>query len=468
LKLTLSASRKEEANPRQSDEPSQPDALERESNSPLGSSPAPLSTSLTQSSGMPACEVSTSSTPGDLRIRPISQTSTDSDRKESDIEQARVQDEIEVVQNRNTPFVAATNVVGGRTGVAGFDRLIVEDGAMSTFYTATNKVRFGVEGHGVYVFSGTPNGSSGYRFGSLQKGAIFNEQTALGYAGDLQLSTNTFGLMFGVTPQGFPVENVIGGLRFRPLNGPLTFTATRDALKDSLLSYAGVRDPGTGLVYGGVVSSGGTVQWKWDPSPTQNSRFGGYASGGGAYLQGKNVPDNWQASGLAGVYTRLVSGLTVGIHASGTHYDKNLRYFSLGQGGYFSPQEYGLASIPISYFARHQRFEYRIRVSGGVQYISEDGSPFYPTSAGSALPNQGFYASSTHTGANYNADLRFGYRVSPHAYFEAFATADNARNYNYQAAGFSLKFLIRRLPIDTELHPNSIPDWQGNPPFGVE
>ena len=473
LRLALAASRKGEANPQGPTSESEQDALERESKSSQRSSPAVLSalnsSSVSQSSGMPACEVTTGSTPGDLSLRPISQTFADSDSKKADIELVHnIQDELDVVQDRNTPFVAATDLAAGRAGDPGFDRLIVEDGAMTSFYTATNTVRFGAEGHGVYLYSGTPNGSSGYRFGSLAQGAIFNEQSALGYAGDLQLSTNTFGLMFGVTPQGFPVENFVGGLRFRPLNGPFTFTATRDAVKDSLISYAGVRDPGTGLVYGGVVSSGGTAQLKWDPSPTQNSRLGGYVSGGGAFLQGKNVPNNWQATGVAEVHARLVKGLTLGINASGMHYDRNLQYFSLGQGGYFSPQEYGLASIPISYFGRHQRFEYRIRASGGVQYISEDASSFYPTSAGAALPNQGFYASSTHTGPNYNVDLRLGYRVSPHAYFEAFANANNARNYTYQAAGFSLKFLIRRLPTDTDLHPNSIPDWQGNPPFGVE
>jgi cellulose synthase operon protein C len=472
LKLALAASGKQEVNPEESTLTSEPDALERESKSPLSSNPAALSalnsSSLSQPSGMPACEVTTR-TPSDLSLRPISLTSNGWNRDGVDIEEIHnIQDEIDVVQDRNTPFVAATNFAAGRAGDPGFNRLIVEDGAMSTFYTATNTVRFGAEGHGVYLFSGTPNGGSGYRFGSLAQGATFDSQSALGYGGDLQLSTNTFGLMFGVTPQGFPVANFIAGLRFRPWNGPFTFTASRDAVKDSLLSYAGVHDPGTGLVYGGVVSSGGTMQLKWDPSPTQNSHVGAYISGGGAYLQGKNVPDNWQAMGMAGVYARLVKGLTLGIHASGMHYDKNLEYFSLGQGGYFSPQQYGLASIPITYFARHRRFEYRIGASGGVQYISQSVSPFYPTSAGATLPNQGFYASSTHTGPNYNVDFRFGYRVSPHAFFEAFATANNTRNYVYQAAGFSLKFLIRRLPTDTDLHPKSIPDWQGNPPFGVE
>jgi tetratricopeptide (TPR) repeat protein len=470
LKLALAASRQQESNAQTSNSQPPDDALEREAASALSSDAASAVHPLSSSSGSPACEVTSGSTPSDLRVRPISQTSTDSSSGSANVEEINgLQNEIDVVQNRNTPFVAAGDVVSGRTGDAGFGRLIVEDGAMADVYTVSNEVRFGVEGHGVYLFSGTPNGSSGDRFGSLAQGATFGAQSALGYAGEAQLSTNTFGLMFGTTPQGFAVHNLTGGVRYRPLNGPFTFTAQRDSVKDSLLSYAGARDPGTGIVWGGVVSNTGTVQLKWDPvSNGQISRIGMYISGGGGYLQGKNVPNNWDVLGNAGLYGQVVKGLTVGINVSGMHYDKNLQFFSLGQGGYFSPQEYGVASIPISYFARHQRFEYRVHVSGGVQYISQDSAPFYPTSAGAALPNRGFYASQVHTGPNYDADLRLGYRVSPHAYFEFFATANNARNYTYQAAGFSLKFLIHRLPTDTDLHPKSIPDWQGNPPFGIE
>jgi tetratricopeptide (TPR) repeat protein len=469
LKLALAASRQQES-PRSSGPQPAEDAFEGQATSSLSSVAASAVPPPSSSSGATACELTTGSAPSDLRVRPMRQTSTYSTSDDVEIEEVHnIQDEIDVVQNRNTPFVASTDVVSGRTGDPGFGRLIVEEGSMSDFYTASNTVRFGVGGHGVYLFSGAPNGSSGYRFGSLAQGATFGEQSALGYAGEAQLSMSTFGLMFGITPQGFPVHNFTGGLRFRPLNGPFTFMAQRDSVKDSILSYAGARDPGTGIVWGGVVSNTGTVQLKWDPSPNgRNSRVGMYISGGGGFLQGRNVPDNWEAQGNAGVYGRIVKGLTLGVNAGGMHYDKNLRFFSLGQGGYFSPQEYGVASIPISYFARHRRFEYRIRVSGGVQYISEDASLFYPTAAGAVLANQGFYTSQVHTGPNYNVDLRLGYRVSPHAYFETFATANNARNYTYQSAGFSLKFLIRRLPTDTDLHPNSIPDWQGNPPFGIE
>ncbi len=245
--------------------------------------------------------------------------------------------------------------------------------------------------------------------------------------------------------------------------------AVRENVQDSLLSYAGVRDPGTGIVWGGVASNTGSFQFKWGPSANGHySRLGGYVTASGGFLQGKNVANNWEAGGSAGLYGQIVQGLTVGGNVSGMHYDKNLQYFSLGQGGYFSPQQFGLVSIPISWFARHRRFEYQIRASAGVQYISLDSSPFYPTSAGAGLPPQGFYSRSTHTGPAYDVSARLGYRIAPHAYFETFAAANNARNYAMQSIGFSIKFLVHSLPTDTDLHPNSIPDWKGDPPFGIQ
>src|SRR5439155_10671963 len=124
------------------------------------------------------------------------------------------------------------------------------------------------EAHGVYLFSGTPNGQSKSQFGTLPRGATFGQQTTAGVAGEVQISTSTFGLDFGVSPQGFPVENLTGGIRFRPLGGPFTLLAVRDSVKDSLLSYAGVRDPGTGIFRGVVVSTRRTLQLDHIVTPT--------------------------------------------------------------------------------------------------------------------------------------------------------------------------------------------------------
>ncbi len=377
--------------------------------------------------------------------------------------QQQIQDEIDVVENRNTPFSDLGNVATGRAGDAGIDRLIIEDGIVGGYASASNKVRFGADAHGIYLFSGTPNGQSRVPFGTLPGGATFGQQATGGLAGEVQLSTGTFGVDVGVTPQGFPVQNVIGGMRFRPLNGPITFLAVRESVKDSLLSYAGVRDPGTGVIWGGVVSDTGTVQFDH-----KGERNGGYANASFSYLTGKNVPDNWNASAAAGVYFKVVKGLSVGLNVNGMHYDKNLSFFSLGQGGYFSPQRYGLASIPITWFSRHKRFEYEIRAGLGAQYFTDDKSTFFPTRVNAILPAQGFYNSQVHTGPNYSFALRLGYKLAPHLYFDTFATANNARDYNTQTVGFSLKLLVHRLPTNTDLQVRSIPDWKGNQPFSIQ
>jgi hypothetical protein len=179
------------------------------------------------------------------------------------------------------------------------------------------------------------------------------------------------------------------------------------------------------------------------------------------------VPDNWSISGNAGLYWQVVQGLTVGGNVNAMHYDQNLKFYSFGQGGYFSPQQYYLVSVPISWYARHPRFEYEVKFSGGLQYLHEDASPFYPVLPGSATVTQGVYASNNSTAANYDADVRLGYRVAPHVYFDTFATANNARDYYTQSVGFNLRFMVDRIPTSTDLRVNSIPDWTGKQPYTI-
>jgi tetratricopeptide (TPR) repeat protein len=388
--------------------------------------------------------------------------------QQQDQQEQEMQDEVEAVENRNTPFISTGGIGTGRLGDPGFDRLIIGDTLLGAAYTASNRVRFGIEGHGVFANAGTPDGSSNLMFGTLPAGALFGEQSKVGYSGIAQLSTNAFGLMGGTSPQGFAVHNFIGGIRYSPRKEWLTLLGERNSVKDSLLSYAGTHDPGTGIRWGGVVSN--TVTAKFDSAPSSNLRYktiGEYASVSYSFIQGVHVPNNWSAAGNGGMYWQMVQGLTLGVNVTGMHYDKNLNFFSFGQGGYFSPQQYYLASLPLSWYSRKQRFEYQIKFSGGIQYLQQDASPFYPVSPSSAVVTQGSYPSSSSTTPNYDADIRMGYRVSPHLYLDMFATANNARDYYSQSAGFNLRFMIDRIPTNTDLRVNSIPDWTGKQPFSI-
>ena len=108
-----------------------------------------------------------------------------------------------------------------------------------------------------------------------------------------------------------------------------------------------------------------------------------------------------------------------------------------------------------------------VKFSGGVQYLHEDASLFYPVLPGSANVIQGTYAPDKSTAPNYDADIRLGYRLTPHMYLDIFATANNAQNYYSQSVGFSLKFMLDPIPTSTDLRANSIPDWTGKQPFSV-
>ncbi|HEV2322898.1 MAG TPA: cellulose synthase subunit BcsC-related outer membrane protein [Terracidiphilus sp.] len=384
-------------------------------------------------------------------------------------EEQQMQDEVEVVQNRNTPLITAGGLGTGRIGDPGIDELVVGDTLLGTAYTVSNQVRLAIDAHGVYAYSGTPDGTSKLKFGTLPAHASFAQQDQIGYWGLAELSTNTFGIAAGTSPQGFPVHNLIGGIRYRPLGGWLTFEGIRDTVRDSLLSYAGARDPGTGIRWGGVVSNTGSV--RFDSAPSNGSvykRFGEYGSGSYSLLQGRHVPDNWSIAANAGFYWQVVQGLTVGVNANAMHYDRNLKYFSFGQGGYFSPQQYYLGSVPISWYSRHPRFEYAIKFSGGLQYLHENATPYYPVRPGSAIVTPGTYASDNSATPNYDAEVRLGYRVTPHLYFDTFATANNARDYFSQSLGFNLRFMINPIPTRTDLRVNSIPDWTGKQPFSIQ
>ena len=117
---------------------------------------------------------------------------------------------------------------------------------------------------------------------------------------------------------------------------------------------------------------------------------------------------------------------------------------------------------------RHNRLEYEFDGSGGVQYFKQERSLFFPVNVGVALPPHSFYNSQTHTGPNYSAALRLNYRAGPHVNFGFFAVANNSRNFATQSVGFSLKFLVHRLPTNPDLQVNSIPDWKGDQPFRLE
>jgi tetratricopeptide (TPR) repeat protein len=380
----------------------------------------------------------------------------------------QIEDELDVVRHRNTPFAAAAVDFRGRAGDPGLARLVVLDFGPGGSTALRDQVRIGIDIHTLALNNGAPDGQSDYRFGSLPLGGLFPEQHARGYGGEIQMSMDVFGAMFGTSPRGFLNETWTGGVRLGSPDAPVRLIAARDLVKDSMLSYAGARDPGTGTRWGGVVSNSVFLHFNRDESGN-----GQYVSVGGGTLRGVNVDDNWNAAAGAGAYWTIGTGdqanLTLGADVTAMHYAKNLSFFTLGHGGYFSPQLYFMASMPVRWNIKRAGGTYEIRISPGIQHFVEASSPLYPTGA-ILTPPEPFaplvYPEQTRTAPNYDVGFRADYRLTPHLHLVAFANANNTRDFNQQVFGIALKVLALRLPASRELSVRAIPDWRGNQPLG--
>jgi hypothetical protein len=184
----------------------------------------------------------------------------------------------------------------------------------------------------------------------------------------------------GSTPIGFLTENVMGGVALSPELAPglrLRATAERRPVTDSLLSYAGTVDTGTGDTFGGVMRNRAHTQFELSVGL---ANF--YAGGGYSQLTGQNVKTNTESEfGAGGSYPVYRSGnneLTLGVDLVYFSYANNLRYFTLGQGGYFSPQSYFAAVIPVNFTQRLKNLTWSIGASIGAQSYNESSSLAFP------------------------------------------------------------------------------------------
>ncbi len=200
-----------------------------------------------------------------------------------------------------------------------------------------------------------------------------------GLALDGFIKGKNYMLDLGVTPIGFRINTLLGGLHWQHRGYRSRFGAhlTRRAVKDSVLSYAGLKDPDTKQEWGAVAKTGIDFDFTLG-----DARAGLYGNVGGHVYDGQAVANNNSTSAKVGLYLTLFdngsSRLTTGINGRWMAYEKNLDFFTLGHGGYFSPQQYTNVSIPLEFRADHGGLSYRIGLDIGQQQYSTDPIDLFP------------------------------------------------------------------------------------------
>ncbi len=380
----------------------------------------------------------------------------------------QVHEELSALDGRNAPFLSGGPTIDARDGRSGFEKRTLVEGDIEASVVLGNSVRLGLTATPTEVNAGSSDGSSTLRLGMLPEGVAFDKLSASGIGVRGEIATETLGLWVGSSPQGFLVQNLIGGFRFRPAKGPLTIIVSREPLKDTLLSYAGVRDPVSGQVFGGVIANSANARLDFG-----NENSGYYAGGGYQQLQGVNVEANKRYDGLIGGYRRILTrdqgDLNIGIFGLGMHYDNNLRYFTFGQGGYFSPQRYFLVGVPVTWRGVWQRrLQYSVSGSVGPQSFREDASPYFPTVALLQGRNGLYYPAFSSTGLNYNAEFKLLYQFNPNWFLGGLLNINNARNYASQSISFFLRYSPKARTVGSDYWLPSVPDWRGRQPFHLD
>lgn len=349
-----------------------------------------------------------------------------------------------------SPTLAAGAVYRRRSGEAGFGRLSdrqlpiearlpLGDGRLVLGVTPT-ELDAGTLATDAATAGRFGGGPQAVRLQSIGAVVPPGAQTARGVGLSVGYESDKLEAHIGTTTLGFAETNVIGNLAYKgQLGDDVSWKAdlSRRAVTDSLLSFAGTRDPRTGIEWGGVVATGGRLDLARD-----FGSYGVYGYGSAHSITGKNVTSNARYEIGGGTYVPILrspgSSLTVGLNLDLLSYDKNLSQFTHGQGGYFSPQRYASLTFPLDWSGRDKRISWRLNASIGLQSFRED-----PVTSIAADGTPLLVASGTRrTGLAYNVAAIVEYQIAPQLYLGGAMGFSNARDYRQFTGNAYLRYVF--------------------------
>jgi len=186
----------------------------------------------------------------------------------------------------------------------------------------------------------------------------------------------------GHLPGGFPVSYAVGGARYSTRTAGVDWSveAARRPVTSTLISFAGVRDPASGAIWGGARRTGLTLN-----AARELRGHEAYGRLTVNAIDGRNIADNTEIELRAGYdwYARVRedSRLSVGTATTFWHFKRNQRFQTFGHGGYYSPQAYLSVALPVQWSGTRGRWSWRTRAAVAWSTTREDDALYHPTDA---------------------------------------------------------------------------------------
>ncbi|HEX4916895.1 MAG TPA: cellulose synthase subunit BcsC-related outer membrane protein [Limnobacter sp.] len=201
------------------------------------------------------------------------------------------------------------------------------------------------------------------------------------------MQTTNWRFDLGSTVGDMPVTDWVGGVQWRTdvgEAGSLRLDFARRMVGGSVLATTGAIDPLTGQAWGGARRNGLSAVYYTPLSPTMDFVGIGRAN----LITGQNIPDNTELN-LQGILSKTVyqspgHRVEVGASLFLWSFEKNLRFYTFGQGGYYSPQAFGSLSFPITWTGNVNGWSWQVQARVGASESREDATELYPLNPGLA------------------------------------------------------------------------------------
>lgn len=249
-----------------------------------------------------------------------------------------------------------------------------------------------------------------------------------GFAVSAEASGTALGLTYeaaswradiGITPIGFRYSGLSGGLRFGGKRSGIEWemSLTHRPVTSSLLAYAGQRDAFSGEAWGGVKRS--AIDFNLEKPGGWITPFARFGLAG---YRGHGVRDNQEWRLGAGASITLHRDLDRVIQINPTlesrGFANNQDHYSLGHGGYYSPQQSVALVLPVQDIGHGGRLSWVLRGALSLSRTRTDSAERYPLNQwyqglAQAL-GQGRYSAGGGTGLGASVQSTLEYRITPH------------------------------------------------------
>lgn len=328
-------------------------------------------------------------------------------------------------------------------------------------------------------------GTSPYdaKFGTCYRTGCFPlEQKSFGVSPAIGWENGQWQWDLGTTPLGFEVTDWVGKIAYSHdlFNVDWTLDAHRRPVNSSLLAFGGQRDIWTNQIWGGVRRTGVRLSGSYD----LGGKDGYWGEISIDKLTGKNVEDNSSVRGMGGYYYKLINEnnrrVSIGLNTMLWHYDKDLSGYTLGQGGYYSPQKYVSLGLPINYRERTENWSWELSGSVSWSYSQTDDRKRYPLQYLISPDKFNRYMNGlspedredmmrlyyqehdaidkggSSNGFGYTARALVEHRITPHWFIGAAIDIQQAKNYTPSHALMYLRYSFDGWNGDLDLPPNPL------------